>query len=62
MDLGLLQRHAAEQIGVALDTYRFWEGNATRPLFRQWPGIIRFLGYRPSPIGDTLPESLRATR
>ena len=52
MDLGLFQREVAEQIGVSKDTYRFWECNATVPLPRQWPGIIRFLGYQPSPLGD----------
>ncbi|MFH1277565.1 MAG: helix-turn-helix transcriptional regulator [Candidatus Eisenbacteria bacterium] len=54
MDLGLLQREVAERLGVAKDTYRFWECNRARPLPRQWEGIIRFLGYRPSSLGDSL--------
>jgi DNA-binding XRE family transcriptional regulator len=45
MDLGLLQREAAAQIGVALDTYRFWEGNRTHPLPRNRCGVVRFLAY-----------------
>lgn len=53
MDVGLLQREVAEQLGVAKDTYRFWECNTTLPLPQQWPGIIRFLGYQPSPFEDS---------
>lgn len=62
MDLGLLQREVAKQIGVAKDTYRFWECNTTYPRPRQWPGIIRYLGYDPVPAGDSLAEKARAAR
>ncbi|RPH40075.1 MAG: hypothetical protein EHM91_11540 [Planctomycetota bacterium] len=62
MDLGLLQREAAAQIGVALDTYRFWEGSGTQPRARHWPGIIRFLGYDPIPEGIDRRHVLRDER
>lgn len=62
MDLGLLQREVAERIGVSKDTYRFWECNATLPLPQQWPGLIRFLGGFPFPLGRSLPERLCAAR
>lgn len=45
LDLQLLQREVAEQIGVSKDTFRFWECNTTHPLPRQWEGIEMFLGY-----------------
>jgi len=62
MDLGLLQREVAERIGVAKDTYRFWECNATRPLPRQWPALVRFLGRLPLAVERDLASQLRAAR
>ncbi|MBN1825982.1 MAG: transcriptional regulator [Candidatus Eisenbacteria bacterium] len=62
LDLGLLQREVAEQIGVSKDTYRLWESNATHPLPRQWPGIISFLDYQPSLAEDSFGARLRGTR
>lgn len=62
MDLGLLQREVAERIGVAKDTYRFWECNVTNPLPQHWPRLIRFLGGFPFPIGRDLPGRLWAAR
>ncbi|MFH1279429.1 MAG: helix-turn-helix transcriptional regulator [Candidatus Eisenbacteria bacterium] len=62
MDLGLIQREVAERIGVSKDTYRFWECNRAHPLPRQWSGILRFLGYRPSSPGDSLQPQPKAAR
>jgi len=62
MDLGLLQREVADQIGVSKDTYRFWECNATHPLPRLWPGITGFLGYQPSLKTDTPGRGKENTR
>jgi len=45
--LGLLQREVASKLGVALDTYRFWEVGRTRPWAASWAKIISFLGYDP---------------
>jgi transcriptional regulator with XRE-family HTH domain len=42
---GLEQRQAAEEIGVALATYRNWEVNRKVPDLRLIPRAIRFLGY-----------------
>ncbi|MFQ5528552.1 MAG: helix-turn-helix domain-containing protein, partial [Thermoanaerobaculia bacterium] len=50
MDLGLLQREVAAEIGVHVQTLALWERRRSHPTIRQWPGIIRFLGY--DPVGE----------
>jgi transcriptional regulator with XRE-family HTH domain len=62
MDLELLQREAAVQLGVHADTYRAWEQGVRRPLVRHWPNIIRFLGYDPRTPEQDLGERLRSRR
>lgn len=62
LDLGLLQREGAAQIGVIEETLYHWERGKTAPPARFWPGIIRFLGYVPMPEPRALPEKLRYTR
>lgn len=62
LDLKLLQRGVAEQIGVSGATITSWERNATAPLIRYMPAIVRFLGYDPMPPGSSLPERLIAAR
>lgn len=62
LDLKLLQRQVAEQIGVDEATITNWERNASTPVIRYMPAIVRFLGYDPLPPGDTLPERLRSAR
>ena len=47
MDLNLLQREMARQIGVDLTTYRNWEWHRTSPRVRYMPAVIKFLGYAP---------------
>ena len=47
LDLGLLQRQVAEQIGADTCSVTNWELNHTEPELRFLPGIIRFLGYAP---------------
>lgn len=49
LDLGLLQREVAEQLGVSMFTIINWESGETRPLVRYGPRIIDFLGYDPLP-------------
>ena len=44
---GLLQRQAAEEIGVVVESIRNWELGWRAPAIRHLPGIIRFLGYSP---------------
>jgi transcriptional regulator with XRE-family HTH domain len=59
---GLLQREVASKLGVALDTYRFWETDRTRPRAASWARIIGWLGYDPAPELETIGERLRAKR
>jgi transcriptional regulator with XRE-family HTH domain len=62
LDLGLLQREVAEQLGVDKFTVLNWERGKTRPDVRYYPAIITFLGHNPLPQGETFPERLRAAR
>ena len=62
MDLQLLQKQVAEQIGVHEMTITGWESNATVPEVRYMPAIIQFLGYNPIPPGSSLPERLATSR
>jgi transcriptional regulator with XRE-family HTH domain len=62
LDLKLLQKQVADQIGVHEMTITGWERNATAPAIRHIPAIIRFLGYDPQFSASTLPERLAATR
>jgi transcriptional regulator with XRE-family HTH domain len=62
LDLKLLQKQVADQIGVHESTITLWEGNATDPEVRYMPAIIQFLGYNPLPVGNGLPELLATER
>jgi transcriptional regulator with XRE-family HTH domain len=62
LDLGLLQKEAAKQLGVSKATIMNWERNHRAPAFWNVPAVIRFLGYAPFPLGESLPERLRAYR
>jgi transcriptional regulator with XRE-family HTH domain len=62
LDLKLLQKQVAEQIGVHELTITSWEGNATVPEVRYIPAIIQFLGYNPLPAARSLPERLATAR
>lgn len=62
LDLKLLQKRVAEQIGVHEMTITGWEGNATVPEVRYMPAIIRFLGYNPLPVASSLAERLVTAR
>ena len=62
LDLKLLQRQVADQIGVHEMTITLWEGNATVPEVRYMPAIIQFLGYNPLPAASSLSERLATTR
>ena len=52
----------AERLGAHYKSYDNWEQGKHEPEFRYWPGIIRFLGYDPSPSPVTLAERIQATR
>jgi DNA-binding XRE family transcriptional regulator len=62
LDLKLLQRQVADQIGVHEMTITLWEGNATVPEARYMPAIIRLLRYNPLPAANSLSERLAAAR
>ena len=62
MDLGLLQREAANEIGVSVETIRNWEKGSKNPAKRYGRAIQVFLGASPRPSGDSLPDCLRFSR
>lgn len=62
LDLKLLQKQVADQIGVDETTIVNWERNATAPAVRHIPAIIRFLGYDPLPPPNAYPERLATAR
>ena len=62
LDLQLLQKQVAAQIGVHETTITGWESNATVPEVRYMPAIIQFLGYNPLPAANSLPERLTSAR
>jgi DNA-binding XRE family transcriptional regulator len=59
-ELGLLQREAAERMGIQRDTYVNWEKDKTRPVASQFRPVVTFLGYDPTPAPETLSERLKA--
>ena len=62
LDLGLMQRTVAHQLGVREETVGLWENGLARPLPRHYGNIVRFLGYDPEPGGQTVAGRLRAVR
>jgi transcriptional regulator with XRE-family HTH domain len=62
LDLKLLQKQVADQIGVHEQTITGWERNATSPEIHYIPAILSFLGYNPIPPVQTLPERLAMAR
>jgi DNA-binding XRE family transcriptional regulator len=59
-ELRLLQREAAERMGIQRDTYINWEKDKTRPVASQFRPVVTFLGYDPTPEPQTLAERLAA--
>ena len=47
LDLGLLQREVAEELGVTESTIWNWEANCSSPQLGFIPKTIAFLGYNP---------------
>jgi transcriptional regulator with XRE-family HTH domain len=62
LDLKLLQKQVANQIGVHELTITGWESNTTVPEVRYMPAIIEFLAYDPLPAASSLPERLATAR
>jgi transcriptional regulator with XRE-family HTH domain len=61
-ELGLLQREAAERMGIFKETYVNWERGHTKPVAPHFRPVVAFLGYDPSPAPTTLAERLGAKR
>ncbi len=61
-ELGLLQRVAAERMGILTETYANWEKGKTGPVAAQFRPVVTFLGYDPTPPPTTLVERLEAKR
>jgi transcriptional regulator with XRE-family HTH domain len=51
--LGLLQREAADRMGVSADTVVNWESDKTKPMTAQFRPVATFLGYDPTPEPQT---------
>jgi ribosome-binding protein aMBF1 (putative translation factor) len=62
MELGMLQREAASQIGCSLASVTSWEGNHAQPKASQLPGIICFLGYAPLEPAEPWPARFARAR
>lgn len=64
LDLGLLQREVAEQIGVTKCTIQYWETNRVAPALRFRPWITKFLSYDPynGTAFTSLAQRLKTTR
>jgi transcriptional regulator with XRE-family HTH domain len=52
LGLMLTQKQVAHAIGVDEATVWNWEKDRTKPLTKQIPAIVSFLGYDPFPSGD----------
>ena len=62
LDLGLLQKEVAEQLGVDTASIVNWESNEVQPMVHCLPGIFAFLGHNPLPEADDLIGKLKRLR
>ena len=62
LELNLLQKQVAQEIGVDEMTICNWETNRVKPALRFIPRIIQFLGYCPYIYTHSLSERLRVCR
>jgi DNA-binding XRE family transcriptional regulator len=62
LDLSLLQKEAAEQIGVDTASIGNWESNVVQPMVHCLPGIIAFLGHNPLPEAADLIGKMKRLR
>jgi site-specific DNA recombinase len=62
LDLKMLQREVAEQVGVDTTSVFNWEANTASPEIRYMPAIIEFLGYNPLPEANGWGERLARQR
>jgi transcriptional regulator with XRE-family HTH domain len=52
LQLGMLQRQVAEQLGVEQGTIYNWEKNRCQPRVQHMPAVVQFLGYTPAVATD----------
>lgn len=62
LDLGLLQKEVAKQLGASHASVLNWEKGHLSPDFTFLPAVIRFLGYDPRPEGERLGQKLHRAR
>jgi len=62
LELDLFQREVAQILGVDTTTVFNWERMGTTPNLRAWPKILKFLGYDPRPVAETIGARLRQHR
>lgn len=62
VELGLVQRDICKRFDVDNETYANWEKDRCCPALKNWPDIISFLGYDPTPDQQTLGQQLLAHR
>jgi transcriptional regulator with XRE-family HTH domain len=62
LDLELLQKQVAAQVGVDTTTIWNWQSNATSPQVHDMPRIIEFLGYNPLPVPELFGEQILSVR
>ena len=62
LDLGLLQKEVAEQLGVDTASIVNWESNEVQPMVHCLPGIFAFLGHNPLPEAGDLIGKLKRLR
>ena len=56
------QRTLAVQFGVRAETVANWERGKSNPNVRRAAAVIRYLGYDPTPAGETPGDRFRAVR
>ena len=62
LELRLLQKEAAVQVGVDPKTWMWWEADQREPCVYRYPAIIDFLGREPWPAPRTFSDQLLAHR
>jgi transcriptional regulator with XRE-family HTH domain len=62
LDRELFQKQVAEQIGVSQATIWNWECHESSPRPHEIPAVIKFLGYNPLPVPESLAEKLLTAR
>lgn len=62
LELGLIQKQAAELLGVGVSTVLCWEKSKNEPVIEHLPAIFRLLGYDPFPKPSTLSKRMLAAR